>query len=372
MIFLMKLSATLRRKKQALELICDMNVRQTLIFVLFCIVAMTLLTPLAVRAQSASGDPPCAPPGYRLDVRPNPSGPAIVVGFGSRVLDVVEINDVDQTITIDLAFRMRWTDARLADWEGCKLSIHDIWFPELALKNSGRMFQRWPKTVSVEKGGQVTYLQRASGTFASYHNLADFPFDNQMISLWVFPRDWSSSKVSFRADNNFSGVAPLLNISDWRISGVEASLSEAQILGFGPPRSRYVLQISAERYVSYYIWKIMLPITLIVVMSWSVFWINPKEFGTQMGLSATSVLTMIAFIFATTSLLPRLGYFTMLDRYIAGATVFVFVALLQSLITGYIASTGRVTFASRIDFVSRFAFPMTFVVLCTLFYADLV
>ena len=116
----------------------------------------------------------------------------------------------------------------------------------------------------------------------------------------------------------------------------------------------------------------MLPIALIVVMSWSVFWIAPKEFGTQMGLSATSVLTMIAFIFATTSLLPRLGYFTMLDRYIAGATVFVFVALLQSLITGYIASTGRVAFASRIDFVSRFVFPMAFVVLCSLFYADLV
>lgn len=295
-----------------------------------------------------------------------------MINFGIRVLDVLEINDVDQTITIDLAVRMRWTDARLADWAGCRLSIRDVWFPELALKNSGRMFQRWPDTVSVEKGGHVTYLQRVSGTFASYHSLADFPFDSQMISLWVYPLDWSSSKVAFRIDNNFTGVAPLLNISDWRVSGVEASLTESDILGLGKLRSGYALQISAERYVSYYIWKIMLPIALIVVMSWSVFWIAPKEFGTQMGLSATSVLTMIAFIFATTSLLPRLGYFTMLDRYIAGATVFVFVALLQSLITGYIASTGRVAFASRIDFVSRFVFPMAFVVLCSLFYADLV
>lgn len=62
-------------------------------------------------------------------------------------------------------------------------------------------------------------------------------------------------------------------------------------------------------------------------MSWSPLWIDTKQIWTRIRLSATSVLTIVAFIFTTTNLLPRLGYFTTLDSYIAGATFFVFMAL---------------------------------------------
>lgn len=342
--------------------------RQHAICVIFFLATIGLWVPLESQAQSTAQTNRCTAPGYMLDVRPNPSGQATVVIFGLRVLDVLEINDVDQTISLDMAVRMRWTDPRLAAWAGCKLSIRDVWFPELTLINSGRMFQRWPDTVSVERGGQVTYQQRVSGTFASYHQLADFPFNSQTISFWVYPLEWSAPKVVFRIDKNFTGISSLLNISDWQITGVEPALTEVDLDAFDEPRSGYVLQISAKRYTSYYIYKIMIPIALIVVMSWSVFWINPKEFGTQIGLSATSVLTMIAFIFATTNMLPRLGYFTLLDSYIAGATVFVFIALLQSLVTGYLATTGRVAIAMRLDRYSRVVFPLAVLGLCALLY----
>lgn len=352
-------------------LLKEPDMRQSLARMMMYLLAIMSLMPLAARAQSAGPISECPPPGYRLDVRPDPRGPPTQIDFGLRVIDVSDINDVNQTITLDMIVRMRWTDPRLLAWAGCKLSIGDIWFPQLALKNSGRMFARWPETVSVEKGGEITYLQRVSGTFASYHKLADFPFDSQVISLWVYPLEWSSSKVNFRIDETFTGLGRLLNISDWEITGVVANLLEQKIDGFEQVRSGYQLQISAERYLSYYIWKVMIPIALIVVMSWSVFWIYPTEFGTQIGLSATSVLTMVAFIFATTNLLPKLGYFTMLDKYIAGATVMVFVALMQSLITGFLAAKDRETLANRIDIVSRFLFPLTFVVLCWIFFRGL-
>lgn len=338
-------------------------------FIAFC-VAATVLAPTLVRAQSATQADPCAPPTYGTDVRPDNSGPPTEIGFGARVADLLEINDVNQTITIDLAIRMRWKDPRLAGWEGCRLSIRDIWYPDLMMKNSGRVFYRWPETVNVEEGGNVTYLQRISGTFSSYHNLTDFPFDEQTIPIWIYPLDWSIGKVVFRIDETFTGLASPLNISDWKINGANAELIEKDFDAFGQVRSGYLLQISAERYLSYYFWKIMLPIALIVIMSWCVFWISPAQFGTQIGLSATSVLTMIAFIFATTNVLPRLGYFTMLDRYVAGATVFVFVALLQSLSTGYLASVGRMALANRLDAISRIGFPLTFTALSTKFYLD--
>ncbi len=339
---------------------------------LFGLSLVVFLLPSFATAQEAAANNPCAPPGYRTDVRPDPKGPPTVVTMGVRIADLREINDVDQTITIDLVFRIQWTDPRLAAWEGCKLAVQDIWFPEIVLRNSGRVFHRWPDTARVEKDGLVTYMQRAGGTFASYHTLADFPFDTQSIKLRLFPLEWSSRKLALQNDERFTGLSPLLNISDWQVTGLEAGISELLISALDEPRSGYDLTIHAQRYVSYYIWKIMLPIALIVVMSWCVFWIDPTQFGTQIGLSATSVLTMVAFIFATTNLLPRLGYFTLLDSYIAGATVFVFLALLESLSTGYLASQGKEVMANRIDLFSRFMFPLAFVVLCILFYTNVI
>jgi hypothetical protein len=280
------------------------------------------------------------------------------------VVDILEINDVNQTITLDIAVRMTWRDPRLAQWAGCKLSIGSIWFPRLMLRNSGRIFTRWPLTASVGRGGEVVYLQRFSGTFSSYHVLKTFPFDLQEITLRFFTLDWTLPKVELVQDESFGGMAPTLNISDWTIPAVRTGIGEQVLPVTGGTYSYFDLVLDAKRHTGFYVLKIMVPIALIVSMSWLVFWIDPKEIGTQLGLSATAVLTMIAFIFATTNMLPRLGYFTLLDLYIAGATVFVFAALQESLITGYLASRGRRRAAQRIDMISRYAFPALFALLC--------
>ncbi|MFD3190197.1 hypothetical protein ACFMPD_07975 [Sedimentitalea sp. HM32M-2] len=321
-------------------------------------------------AFAQSGAAACAPPGYPTDVRPGGSGPPTQVSLGMRVVDLLDIDDVNQTITVDVAVRMSWTDPRLADWAGCKLSISDIWFPNMMLKNSGRIFDRFPHVASVTKGGEVVYLQRSSGTFSSYHSLENFPFETQVITLHFYPLDWSLEKLEYRIDETFTGLATPLNISDWRILGVDASLSQVEIPALQQVRAGFDLNISAERYLGYYIWKILLPITLIVFMSWSVFWIDPSQFSTQIGLSTTSVLTMIAFIFATTNLLPKLAYFTILDRFIAGATLFVFAGLLHSLTTGFLVRQGRGGLANRMDRISRLAFPAAFLVFGLTIYLD--
>lgn len=340
-------------------------------FVLLTFLMQVMLFPVTAHAQTPASDDTCAAPGYRVDVRPDRNGSATLITIGVRVVDILAIDDVDQTISLDMAVRMTWQDPRLAPLAGCKLETQDVWFPRLFLKNSGRVFSRWPETVAVDEGGQVTYLQRKSGTFASYHNLHNFPFDQQSISLWVVPQEWSASKVQFRIDETFTGVSNLLNISDWEIKGLEARLIEEDLDAFDQPRAGFEITIPAQRYIGYYLWKILVPIALIVSMSWCVFWIDPKDFGTQLGLSATSVLTMIAFIFATTNMLPRLGYATILDDYIAAATLFVFLSLLQSLYTGYLTSIDRRARALRVDQISRFAFPVLFALVCGTFFMRL-
>lgn len=346
--------------------------RQTKSSMLSFLVAVLFMIPFAAMAQQPQDQDPCAPPPYRTDVRPDPAGVPTEVLIGMRLVDLLAINDVDQTISLDLSTRMQWTDSRLAAWEGCKLPIASIWFPTLAMKNSGRIFERWPDTVSVGEGGRIMYLQRSSGTFSSYHKLREFPFDTQHISLHFFPLEWSAEKLVFVNDTAFTGASEVLNISDWQFLGIEATLREANFAYLDQVRSGYDLTITTKRYLGFYMWKIFLPITMIVMMSWSVFWIDPAQYGTQIGLSATTVLTMVAFIFATTSMLPSLGYFTLLDRYVVLATLFVFLALLQSLTTSFLVSRQHVGRAKTLDVASRFAFPIGFFAICALTYFEVI
>ena len=72
------------------------------------------------------------------------------------------------------------------------------------------------------------------------------------------------------------------------------------------------------------------------------------------------MLTLIAFQLAMSDVMPRLNYFTTMDKFIAGSTVLVFAALVMSVMTSYLVSNGRKERAHSIDFVCRWVFPALF------------
>jgi len=323
---------------------------------------------LLASMASAQSDPrskgdPCAAPDVQTDVRPDAGGPPTEVSVGMRMIDLTEINDVDQTLTGDFAVRLTWTDPRLAHLEGCEISLDDIWSPGLVFVNSGRMFPSRPRETGIGPGGSVTYVQRYYGTLATYHNLRDFPFDKQRFRISFSSLEWGEKEVQLIVDEKVTGRREPLNISDWTIKEVKGVIGREYADTYDRFHSRYDFEITANRIRSYYVWKVILPLCLIVAMSWTVFWINPARFGPQIGLSATSMLTLVAFIFATTNMLPKLGYFTILDKFIAVSTILVFLALVQSLSTTYLFSKGKEAIAVHIDHVSRWAFPLAFAAL---------
>lgn len=308
-------------------------------------------------------DDPCAIPGLRTDERPDAAGSPTEVSVGIRLVDLTDIDDVKQALTGDFAVFQSWTDPRLAKLKGCEIALEDIWNPELRFVNSGRLFLSRAEEADIGEGGLVQYVQRYYGSLATYHNLRNFPFDEQTFVLTLFSLEYGENEVQLVINEKATGVRDLLNISDWTVTSVEGGTRRRYIEATDKFTSMYDLKISANRQRHFYVWKIIVPLSLIVFMSWTVFWINPAQFGPQIGLSATSMLTLIAFQFATTSMVPALGYFTTLDEFITGSTIVVFTALCQSLTTSYLVSQDREKLALRIDRVSRFVFPLGFAAL---------
>jgi hypothetical protein len=327
------------------------------------LVAMALVTPAVAQGAAAREVDPCAVPGMRTNQRPGAGGAPTEVSVGIRMVDLTDIDDVSQTLTGDFAVFLRWTDPRLDGLEGCEIPLKYVWVPELRFVNSGRLFKGQAEAVAVETGGGVVYVQRYYGSLATYHNLRQFPFDEQTFVLTLVSLRYGEEDVQLVVDEQVTGHRDVLNISAWTVTSVEGATRRQFIEATNAMASAYDFRISANRQRHFYVWKIIVPLCLIVFMSWTVFWVNPAQFGPQIGLSATSMLTLIAFQFATTSMVPALGYFTTLDEFTTGSTILVFLALVQSLTTSYLVSQEREALALRMDRVSRYVFPLAYVAL---------
>ena len=75
----------------------------------------------------------------------------------------------------------------------------------------------------------------------------------------------------------------------------------------------FAMIFEIERKSGYYIFKIILPIILILMVCWSVVWIDPKELESRLTITIVCLLSLIAYNFVIDKDLPKLEYFTVLD-----------------------------------------------------------
>lgn len=303
----------------------------------------------------------CELEGIQPNIRPGDGNKPVEVSVGLRLLDVTAIEDIDQTITVDYLLVQTWVDRRLEGYAGCRFNPDEVWYPKIDILNSGRLFTRLANEVEVLDDGQVRILQRYKGAVVFPYQAPNFPFDSHEIKLAFLSDTHHDSELVIEVDERITGRPDWdYNVPDWNIPKVDAKVVEYFLEIYERNHSAFELTVWVERRSGFYLWKIIMPMVLIVAMSWSVFWIDPAQFGAQVSMSSASMLTLIAFHFAMTNILPPLSYFTDLDRFIAGATALVFLALVESITTSYWEVKGRRNWALRLDRYCRWLFPATF------------
>jgi hypothetical protein len=122
----------------------------------------------------------------------------------------------------------------------------------------------------------------------------------------------------------------------------------------------FSIEFTAERRAHHFVIKVILPLILIVMMSWAVFWIEPNDANTQMAVAVTAMLTLIAYRFAIDSDVPKLPYLTRMDAFVLMSSLLVFFSLIEVMITTKLANRGRMELARTIDRRCRWVFAGLF------------
>ena len=280
------------------------------------------------------------------------------------LLDVDEINSAGQNFTVSLYLEFRWRDPRLThDGSGAvSRGPMEIWYPPLKIVNQQRVWRTFERIAKVFPDGEVAARQRLWGDFSQPLNLKEFPFDHHTFELQITASGYTSDEVKFVKDpDHRSGIAETLSVADWRIDNFQARAVPYEPIKGDQKLSGFLISFDGTRRSSHYVIKVIIPLILIVAMSWVVFWIDPREGGSQIGVALTSMLTLIAYRFAVGAELPNIPYLTRMDYFLLASTVLVFASLIEVITTAYYARIDRVDLAHRIDLWARWLFIGTFI-----------
>lgn len=337
--------------------------------------AMVIVVALLVHCKPATGAASAAP-AVAEAVNPllNPpvnDGHRLPVAIAMRVINISDIDEVTQRFKMVGYLVARWTDPRLAytrqaPWDKFRtFSPGEIWFPRFDFVNGIVPHSASDVTIRVFPNGTVRYSERSSAELANTFHLRKFPFDQQTLEILIHPTVSDDQLVDLMPDRSIDPISAEPRVYDslaqWRISAMNATVQQVPGMD-GESVSEIRLTVEIVRHFNFYLWKVFLPLVLMVVLSWTVFWIDPDDLGSQVQISVTTILTMIAFAFAIQSNLPKVPYLTYIDVFFLICYLFVFATSIELTTVNVVGRSGRGDRARRMRRISSIGLPAAFFV----------
>jgi hypothetical protein len=343
------------------------NINKIILVCLFSLLISLLffLSNADSKEASSISNVKCSIPSKSINTRPDPNGVPTKVEVGCQIVDIKRIVDVMQIVEANLYCTQTWNDPRLSaksrgsSLEQCNLKLDEIWQPGLTVLNQGKFWNASEPDIRVDSEGNVLIFHRLRGDLSAHLDIKDFPFDSQVLPIKVLSLLYGTDEISLVADESTTGRFENFTIAGWKVEPeVKTKTSNQYVASLDRDFSGIDFNLTAHRESGFYIWKVMAALFLIVFMAWTVFWINPLELGPRIGIATAAILTLIAFRFSLAQTLPKVPYLTILDKIVLLSTVLVFLALVETVLTGVLAREGGTNLANKINLRFRWIYPV--------------
>ena len=206
----------------------------------------------------------------------------------------------------------------------------------------------------MQPDGTIVNRARLEAVIRAPLDFREFPFDGQNLPIEVESYAFDAGEVQLVVNREFSGFDHHFEMPEWVVKGVDAQIVEHHRPQERRDFSRMEYMVNVERQNGYYLWKVLLPVVLIVAISWVVFWMSSDQLGRRAGISSTGMLTVIAYQFIIAGSLPRFPYLTVLDKIVLLALVLIALTMFENLIGAQMEHESRL----RVDRFCRVVFPL--------------
>jgi len=297
----------------------------------------------------------------------------IDVSTGMKLQQIVMIDQSNEIMTTVGTLRMEWQDPYLSfSPDECNCSVKEY------TENSFNQFlteyeSRWPvftffnqqgnrwaqnRIVEVYPDGRAVYLERFTTNVQLNFDFAKFPFDTQdfYIKLDLLPPEDQYRMVELA---NYSEIDPDHGEDEFILSDFDTSIS-SELSSREFPTSRYTFHFSAPRHLEYYIFRILVPVLLIISISYVTFFL--KDFTRRIEVATGNLLLFIAFSFSLAENYPRMGYLTFLDAIMAITFIINTLVVIYNVYLKWLEGHDQRERADRIDRVGDWIYPIAYLV----------
>ena len=271
----------------------------------------------------------------------------IEVKLTLNINKIFDIKPVDESFTIDAYLAADWIDPRAGAFvqEGDHITLEDsqvdnvrnvIWDPAFEIINITGPKEISNKRIIVYKDGRIFYNERFKAVMSSKMNFRAFPFDSQDLKIIIEPFSYSSSKLRFSEKSRvFPSESDAWPMTEWQVTDRACQVADQPYEYLADSTAekmftQFAFTVTVNRIPSYFILQIMLPLIIIMLCAWSIFFVRDNT--TQLSLISTLMLTVYAFNFFITDSIPKLPYSTFLGKMIIISFITIFLQLICHLI----------------------------------------
>ncbi len=322
--------------------------------------------PVKPDAGAPAGEKPADPPAAPADAPAEKLNGPVKVVVGAYLSHVAEIDMKLNTYLADFYLWFRWKGPvdPSKSWELTNaVQSWDIMKTPVYTNDAGE-----PEADTLEDGTryQVFHVQaRLQHQFP----LKDYPFDEQDLVITVEDAEFSTDTIVYELDKAGTGYHKGIQIPGWFMRDTSPTVgSTTYASNFGDPRvttgednyPRFVFSVRITRPVTGLMIKTILPLAIVILITFVIFFIESKYFEGRLGLAITSLLSAVALQLTASSDLPSTGYMVLLDKIYNVSYLVILLTLLESVIAVRLTDTGREEQAKKLDRITLITLAVVF------------
>jgi len=324
------------------------------------------------------------------DIRQHSGTDPVEVSATLYINKIYNIDSVNETYQIDGYMYYSWIDERVVfsaedslvktmiyeNERAKELIKNDFWIPAFELINVQGSKQDPNIRIEIHRDHKIEYVERFFDTFSTNMDYQKFPFDSQTFKVEIEAFSYDQSQLIFtnseifpKLDNeNLSGIIS----EDWKITNLKDAITTNSFefstneLETQKSYSRVIFRVEAERIYGYYLWQVLFPLMIIILSSFSIFWI--KEFSAQVGVGFTLMLTVVAFNFYSASILPKLPYNTFIEYVIIVGYIFIFLGIIAVILHHRLTPSNKAKDKIKLLKHCRYGFPIAYALIMMILY----
>ncbi len=258
----------------------------------------------------------------------SPPAKAVKVAVGIYGVNVYDLDLRSNTFNMSLYVWLRW--------KGDADPVKSLEFPNV-VENWGLVKAALYDSAKILPDGSKYQVLEVNGRFFQAFDLSRYPLDKQELALYIENSTDVVDDVVYIPDSVSTGYSSSILIPGWKIKGLGVS-SYLHDYGtnFGEvgvsDASKYSslkFSLQLDRYVNFFLWKMLLPLLIVLMTNWIALLMNPTFIEVRTAMPATALLTTVFLHQSALDAIPECPSLVLMDQIYVAAYAFIVLTLLQ-------------------------------------------